>query len=84
MQEATLGAFRRYHYNAMDLEALIYFSMQAFSVDPNTYEGIYKALRTYILKNFAIEQGSFIGYSDFNMHRLIVCYTDVESGYDKR
>lgn len=84
LQEAIFGVFRKYDYNAMDLEALIYFSMQALTVEPNTYEGMYKAMRAYILKNFAIEQGSFIGYAEFSMHRLLICYTDNSSDYESK
>ena len=82
--EAIFGVFRRFNYNAIDLEALIYFTMQSFEVRPESYEGMYKIIRNHIIKNFAITQGSFIGMADIHMHRLTVCYTDVDTSYSIR
>ena len=82
--EAVLGVFRRFDYTALDLEALIYFTLQAFEVHPASYESVYKSVRQYVMKNFAIQQGRFMGFEQMCMSRLIVCYTDTEPGYEKR
>lgn len=78
LQEAILGTFKRFDCHAMDMEALIYFTLQSFDVTPGTYEGTYKVVREHILKNFAIHQAGPLRLADINMYRLSVsvCYTD--------
>jgi len=79
IQEAILGVFKTYNYKAIDLDALIYFALQAFEVVPTSYEYMAGTIRTHIMKHFAIEQGAYRPTSDVHIRRVVVCYT-VEKG----
>lgn len=70
-----LGLFKRFDYIAIDMEALIYFTLQAFHVTPTTYEGMYKMVRSHIMANFAIHQAGHLRLNEVNMRRSLVCYT---------
>lgn len=78
LQEAILGTFSRFGVNSMDMEALIYFSLQVIPdlVDPITFESVHRFTRQHILKNFAIHQSGPIRLAEVSMYRLVVCYTD--------
>lgn len=75
IQEVILGVFRRHQVNAMDMEALIFYALQAFDVHPDTYEIMFKSVKAHILKHFAIHQGSNLRLSEVMMRRITVCHT---------
>lgn len=75
IQEVILGIFKRYDYIAIDMEALIYFTLQAFHVTPAGYEGMYKMVRSHIFSNFAIHQAGHLRLNEISMRRQMVCYT---------
>ncbi len=75
IQEVLLNVFKRNGTEAIDMEALIYFTLREFDVSHDTYEQMYKSIRAHILKHFAIHQGSSLRLSDFQMRRLTVCLT---------
>lgn len=75
IQEVILGVFRRHQMNAMDMEALIFYSLQAFDVHPDTYEIMFKSVKAHILKHFAIHQGGQLRLSEVLMRRITVCHT---------
>lgn len=75
MQEVVLATFKRFRLNAIDLEALIHFTLQAFEVTPLNYEEMHKTVKAHILKNFAIHQGSQLRLSEVSMRRITVCHT---------
>lgn len=74
IQEVILGVFKKFDCSIIDMEALIYFVLQEFTVKPHTYEHMYKQVKEHILHNFNIEQGSFTRLNEFNMRRLFVCH----------
>lgn len=77
LQEAILGTFGRYGVHAMDMEALIHFTLMALPelVDPSTFEGLHRLTREHILKNFAIHQSGPLRLNEISVYRLIVCHT---------
>lgn len=75
VQEVILGIFKRFDYTAIDMECLIYFTLQYFHVTPATYEVMHKVVRSHILANFAIEQSGHLRLSEVSMRRSMVCYT---------
>src|SRR4051812_23389260 len=75
IQEVVLGTFMRYGHTPIDLEALVYFVLQHFDVNPISYEDMYKLVRKHILSNFAVHQGDHIRLSEVSMRRLTVVYT---------
>jgi hypothetical protein len=74
-QEVILGVFKRWGLNAIDLEALIHFCLQAFEVSPDNYETMHKTVKAHVLKNFAIHQGSQLRLNEVSMRRITVCHT---------
>ncbi len=75
IQEVIIGIFKRYDFMPMDLELLVYFTLQSFEVSPAHFESMQRAVRTHIMANFAIHQGAHIRLTDLNMRRITVCYT---------
>lgn len=75
IQEVILGVFRRFDYKAVDLDSLVYFTLQFFYVTPESYEVMHRVVRNHIIAHFAISQGKLKPPSDNSTRRLIVCYT---------
>lgn len=75
IQAAIIGVFKKYDYEPIDLEALIYFTMQKFEVSIHSHESIYKVIRSHIFSNnFTITQGRHLSMSDIYMRRILVSY----------
>lgn len=68
----ALDIFRKYDYEPMDMEALIFCILQGFDISIHSYEGMYKKVRTYILENFSITQGKHLLLQEINMRRMVV------------
>lgn len=75
IQEVVLGIFKRFDYKAVDLDALVYFTLQFFYVTPETYEVMHRVVKNHIISHFAISQGKLKPPSDNSTRRLTVCYT---------
>lgn len=76
IQEVVLSVFKQHSLTSVDLEALIYLCLQSFDVGPDTYEQMYKTVKSHILKNFAIHQGDYIRLHEHTMRRIVVVWTD--------
>jgi len=67
--------FKQFELKPIDIEALIYLTLQAFDVNPLTYEAMYKIIRQQIVDRYMIQQGSHIPRQDVSMRRVIVYHT---------
>jgi hypothetical protein len=81
VQEAIRGVFSRFKSSSIDLDALIFFSLQTLQcTSPDKYESMHRLVRDHIMKNFTIHQGGPLRLADQNMYRLIVTCIDNVDG----
>lgn len=78
IQSTVLSVLDRFGYEPIDLEALIFFTLQSFDINPLSYENLYKIIRNHILHNFSLEQGPHVRLSEISMRRITVSYTRTE------
>lgn len=74
IQDSLTRTFKLYEMKPMDIEVLIYLTLQSFDVTPLTYEAMYKIIKAHILNGFVIQQGAHIRMQDISMRRLIIYY----------
>jgi hypothetical protein len=73
IHEVVLGVFKKTGYDALDMEALVFFVLTSFDVTAATYEQMHKTVKAHILKNFAIHQGAYMEAKE--VRRITVLHT---------
>lgn len=72
IHSAIMELFKRYDYEPMDLDALIFCTMQKFEISLHSYETMYKTVKQHIIDHFAVQQGRHLLLQDVSMRKLIV------------
>jgi hypothetical protein len=75
IQESLVYIFKKYELKPLDIEVLIYMTLQCFEVAPLTYESMYRIVKQHIISGFVIQQGAHIDRQDVALRRVIVYYT---------
>lgn len=73
-----LELFKKYDYEPIDLEALIFCTLQRFEVSVHAYESMYKFTRQFIISNFKITQGRHRLLQEVDMRRMVVSCSHTE------
>jgi hypothetical protein len=74
IHKKVLDVFKKYDYEPIDLEALIFFTLKEMEVGMNNYEQLHRTVRSYIMSNFNLSPGKLLTLQETGMRRLtVVC-----------
>jgi len=74
IQAATVEVFHRFDQETIDLDTLVYFVLQSFSLTTETYSEFYQAVKEHIVENFAVSQGPMRRREDLSVRHTLVTY----------
>jgi hypothetical protein len=72
IHKKVLDVFKKYDYEAADLEALIFLTLKEMEVSIHNYEQLHRTVRSYIMANFNLTPGKLLTLHETGMRRLTV------------
>jgi hypothetical protein len=72
VRQKVLDVFKKYDYEPVDLEALVFLTLKEMEVSIHNYEQLHKTVRSYIMSNFNLTPGKLLTLQETGMRRLTV------------